>query len=119
MTLFLLQKALSFNCLELFLLNLGLKLIDSLSSLLFLLCLCLDFIGKTLNGLPILGHLLVELLLQAAHQGVHHHVAILLDVELASQLADLALQTSHSLLSLSDELLRLLHFAVQIVERLL
>ena len=113
------QKALCFHCLELFLLNLGLKLIDSLSSLLILLCLCLDFVGKTLDGLPIPVHLLVELLLQAAHQGVHHHVAILLDVELASQLPYLALQTSLSLLSLSNQLLRLLHFAVQIVERLL
>ena len=73
----------------------------------------------TLDDLSVPGHLLVELLLQAAHQGVHHHVAILLDVELASQFSDLALQTSLSLLSLSDEHLRLLDFAVQIVERLL
>ena len=46
----------------------------------------------TLDDLPVPGHLLVQLLLQAAHQGVHHHVAILLDIELATQLSDLTLQ---------------------------
>ena len=79
------QHLLRLDRLELFLLDLGLQLRDCVSFLLIDSGLALDLIGQIVNCLPVLGQLFVELLFEAAHKGVHHHVAVLLDIEFTIQ----------------------------------
>ena len=72
-----------------------------------------------LDDLPVLGHLLVQFLLETAHQGIHHQITVLPDLELAAELTHLSLDFRLILLLLLQLLLRLQDFALQVVHGLL
>ena len=72
-----------------------------------------------LDDLPVLDHFLVQFLLETAHQGIHHQIAVLLDFELAVELVHLGLDFRLTLLLLLQLLLRAQDFALQVMHGLL
>ena len=74
-----------------------------------------QFVLLVLDNLAIPRHLLIQLLLEPAHQGIHHLIPTLLHFKLAAELAELALQLVLSLLSLLKLLIGAADLALEIV----